>query len=199
MAGKGTVKWKFRNEKGELVEALVEAYYVPDIKFRLFSPQTYFQTTGDNGEFKMNKNGTFFIMKDECIKLTFNAANLPVANIIITEEDNGNDDNLDSLLCGLDENINLTRTQRHLLMWHHRLGHASFRLIRWLGRNKYLTGGVVDQNSTILCDSCRLSATISNQAIALVLISIPAESAEDCRKVLERRQRMKLMRVEPSL
>eukprot|EP00816_Leptocylindrus_hargravesii_P003943 CAMPEP_0196825070 /NCGR_PEP_ID=MMETSP1362-20130617/92843_1 /TAXON_ID=163516 /ORGANISM="Leptocylindrus danicus, Strain CCMP1856" /LENGTH=456 /DNA_ID=CAMNT_0042205443 /DNA_START=1757 /DNA_END=3127 /DNA_ORIENTATION=+ len=168
VAGKGTVKWKFRNEKGELVEVLVEAYYVPDIKFRLFSPQSYFQTSGDNGEFKMNKNGTFFIMKDECIKLTFNAANLPVANILITE-DNGNEDNLDSLLCGSDENINLTRTQRHLLMWHHQIGHASFRLIRWLGRKKYLTSGDVDQSSTILCDSCRLARAAKR----------PVEKADD--------------------
>mmetsp|Transcript_18679 Transcript_18679/g.28990 ORF Transcript_18679/g.28990 Transcript_18679/m.28990 type:complete len:240 (-) Transcript_18679:590-1309(-) len=88
-------------------------------------------------------------------KRNFNAANLPVANILITE-DNGisqSEDNLDSLLCGSDENINLTRSQRHLLMWHHRIGHASFRLIRWLGHKKYLIGGEVDQNSTILCDS----------------------------------------------
>merc|ERR1712150_374067 len=97
--GKGTEKWKFKNENGELVEALVEAYYVPDLTFRLFSPQSYFEASGDDGESKINYNDAFFVMKNECIKLAFNAANLPVANILITE-DNGDEDKIDSFLCG---------------------------------------------------------------------------------------------------
>lgn len=92
------------------------------------------------------------------MKLTMNAANLPVASLKIEKAIvNGNSDNLASMLCGSEDNINLTRKQRHLLMWHNRLGHASFKLIRWLGRNNYLYGGEVDQDSTILCDSCRLA------------------------------------------
>ena len=131
---------------------------MPALKFRLFSPQTFYKETQAGGEFKVNKNGIYFAVRNKSVKLTLNAANLPVASLII---DNGCDDwrsdNLASLVCGSDENINLTRKQRHLLLWHHRLGHASFRLIRWLGRNNFLYGGEVDQDATILCDSCRLA------------------------------------------
>ena len=60
-------------------------------------------------------------------------------------------------MCGSEENTNLTRKGKLLLLWHQRLGHASFRLVRWLSRQGYLYGGTVDQSSNILCDSCRIA------------------------------------------
>ena len=60
-------------------------------------------------------------------------------------------------MCGSEDNTNLTRSGKLLLLWHQQLGHASFKLVRWLSRQGYLYGGTVDQMSDIMCDSCRLA------------------------------------------
>ena len=55
VAGIGKVKWRFKGKNGEIVEELVEAYWVPDLPFRLFSPQAFFAESQVEGEFKVNK------------------------------------------------------------------------------------------------------------------------------------------------
>ena len=87
--------------------------------------------------------------------------------------------NIQENVCGSKENSNLTRKGKLLLLWHQRLGHASFKLVRWLSRQGCLHGGMVDQSSDIVCDSCRIARatkrTIENSESSQ---SVPAGKRE---------------------
>ncbi len=132
------------------------AYYAPSMKFRLFSPQSYFVKQQLDGQFVMNKNGVYFELNDkERIKIELNAANLPVA--LATNTDDVSSENLALYSCATDAtNTNLPEKSKRLLQWHFRLGHCNFRLVRWMARRGYLKGAV-DQSSKIVCDSCRIA------------------------------------------
>ena len=117
------------------------AYYEAAIKFNLFSPQSYFLTLKSEGDFIMNKNGVFFnFNENDCIKISFTVANLPIAYsthpVGVTSGD------MALITCATNaRNVNLPQNEKQLLQWHYRLGHCSFKLVRWLASKGYIKGG----------------------------------------------------------
>ena len=92
----------------------------------------------------------------------YNNANLPYARAT-TAKIEAETATIEANVCGSEENTNLTRKGKLLLLWHQWLGHASFRLVRWLSRQGYLYGGMVDRSSDIICDSCRIAQVAKRQ------------------------------------
>ena len=85
--GKGKVCWRFQRSDGGFVVIKCMAYYTPDMKFNLFSPQSYFMKENGEGEFKMNRNGIYFYLNSkESFKISLTSANLPVS--FVTHLDN---------------------------------------------------------------------------------------------------------------
>ena len=99
------------------------AYYAPGMKFRLFSPQSFFVKQQKAGQFVMNKKGFYFELNEkERIKIEFNAANLPVA--LASDTDDITVENLafySCCACATDAtNTNLpTKRAKRLLQWHY--------------------------------------------------------------------------------
>ena len=129
------------------------AYYAPEMKFNLFSPQSYFMKENGEGEFKMNKNGIYFYLNSkESFKISLTSANLPVS--FVTHPDNPASENSALFTCATDaRNVNLPQKAKRLLQWHCRLEHCSFKLVRWLASKGFIKGEV-DASPHILCDSC---------------------------------------------
>ena len=80
VTGKGIVRWTFPKVGGGVIVIECMVYYAPGMKFRLFSPQSYFVKQQLDGKFVMNKMGLYFELNDkDRIKFALNAGNLPVA------------------------------------------------------------------------------------------------------------------------
>ena len=69
--GKGIVEYNFVVKNGKRVTIKARAYSVPDLRFRIFSPQLYFKHN-KNAEFRMNQAGTYFVVNGEHIELLYN-------------------------------------------------------------------------------------------------------------------------------
>ena len=52
--GKGIVEYNFVGKDGKNVTIEASAYRVPDLRFQIFSPQSYFKNN-KNAEFRMNQ------------------------------------------------------------------------------------------------------------------------------------------------
>ena len=156
MTGKGIIRWSFPKLGGGVITIECMGYYAPEMKFRLFSPQSYFVMQQKDGIFVMDKEGVSFeLNNDDRIKIVLNAANLPVT--LATNNVDVVSDNLALFTCATDaQNVRLPQKTKILLQWHYRLGHCSFKLVRWLASKGNIKGSV-DASSHVLCDSCRLS------------------------------------------
>jgi hypothetical protein len=180
--GIGKVRWKIKDQIGQVAVIETTAYYIPDDKVRLFSPQLYFIEEQD-GELRMMKDGVTLQTAHDKVRLSFpinDQNNLPMALPIP----------MDSGFCTFhastkeiylnavaETNQNLTAAQKELLGWHHKFAHAGFCWVRSLiiPRNpryrrhregKGLLQKVVStihnstrtcDTSTLLCTACKLA------------------------------------------
>jgi hypothetical protein len=116
------------------------AYYIPDASERLFLPQVYFQKWSARS-FKMDHKGTYLTLKDgTTLDFPYNAGStLPLmlatkyfkrtANFVGLSYANtqqlANTNEIHTFMSVTDKaNQNLTISQKELLLWHQRLGHA---------------------------------------------------------------------------
>ena len=124
------------NTEGNVVVFKTFAYYQPDLKFRLFSPQTHFLLDGDT-------QGSFEIgYKSAAINLTNRGrvefelekhSAMPMAPAFHSVRRSANA--LANPNCVTsDTNQNLGIYQRLLLQAHYCLGHLGFNCLKWLGR-----------------------------------------------------------------
>ena len=92
------------------------AYYAPEIKFNLFSLQSYFMTQTSEVDFITNKNGVFFnLNNNDCIKISSTLENLPMAY---------STPQLPLITCTTDaRNVknHLPQNAKRLLQWHYLL------------------------------------------------------------------------------
>ncbi len=139
--GWGFVRWKVRDDNGQVQEIRHRALYVPSAQVRLFSPQVHFQVEarGGNGSFMVHEHGCVFRFPFTKSKLTFYATNdrLPIARPT-TCDDSTVDQAFavapSSIQVTLEENLNMTPAQRELKLIHDRLGHFNFQWIQRLTR-----------------------------------------------------------------
>lgn len=148
--GIGTVEWTVQDQDKNVRTFRTTALYVPTAEVRLFSPQVYFQET-DSGSLFCYKDRLLLTLLDGSV-LTFPwhpHSNIP---FMLTAEMYAdlhgpqhhchhvlNTTVSDTILHGdplpsvLDpSNLNLTGSQKELLLWHQRLGHCSLKHVQHL-------------------------------------------------------------------
>jgi hypothetical protein len=149
VVGKGLVEWTVRDVFGVIRRIRTEAYYVPDASIRLFSPQKYFQEQ-EAGEYVCDsKRATLKLADGSTLEFPFNrGSNLPLMlpdvnkspvglsfeeqNAMFARDANNMFISRADLSVADETNQNLTASQRELLKWHWRLGHANFSWIQRL-------------------------------------------------------------------
>jgi hypothetical protein len=135
--GIGKVRWKIRDQIGQIAIVETTAYFIPDAQVRLFSPQLYFIEEQD-GRLVLDKDGVTLETAHEGTRLSFpinERNNLPIALPVP----------LDSGFCTFcatsaevllnataETNQNLTAPQKELLGWHQKFGHAGWKWIQSL-------------------------------------------------------------------
>lgn len=156
--GVGQVKWKVRDLNGTTKTILVSAYYVPDTQIRLLSPQSYFQEHG-KGHVSFDGFQVKMLLPDgDTLTFPYQAANnLPMmltanrlvdeaAHIISEEEDEFLSEDMSVFLnVAHENNANLTRAEKKLLLWHAKTGHANMKwllnLSKWKKKEGHLEMG----------------------------------------------------------
>ncbi|KAG7345831.1 hypothetical protein IV203_033362 [Nitzschia inconspicua] len=142
--GQGTVEWTVQDMDGNVRIIRTTALYVPSGNIRLFSPQTYFQEH-ESGSLTCCRHHLSFTLADGfTLRFPWNdGSNLPVmltpelcqqpspTQLSLHRSDlifNVNVEPKKSVLH--DTNLNLTGSQKELLLWHHRLGHVAMKTIQ---------------------------------------------------------------------
>ena len=154
--GMGTVEWTFQCEDGSAKVIIVKAFYVPDLKTRLFSPQQFFQES-QGGALTLEHNHAKFQWKDNTV-LTIpyhNKCNLPIAQATNKSSNFRPMAHLNNINITSDSNINLTPAEKDLLNWHFKLGHVGFSQIKWLSRIGLLPKKISKVKSNPKCQACK--------------------------------------------
>ena len=142
----GQVRYELIDDKGSIQEIIADAYLIPGLGCRLFSPQSYFRQqfhTGldphANGHLHVNHDTSVLVLANKS-KVTIHydtmthLPRLPAYSNALTSANA-----LAIVGCVTDEtNQNLTVQQKILLKWHFRLGHLGFNTVQWLGRQGVL-------------------------------------------------------------
>ena len=145
IVGVGTVEWIIRDYFDNVRIIRTTAYYVPDGNIRLFSPQSYFQEQHGRGCCSVHADRIILELLNGS-ELTFpyhSTSNLPLMLLDahapqpptagFTFQQISSFDNPRFFLSVAHEtNQNLTSTQRELLLWHWRFGHADMRRVQRL-------------------------------------------------------------------
>ena len=71
----------------------------------------------------MNQASAYFVVNGERVELSYNNANLPYARAT-TAGTKAESARIEANVCGSEDNTNLTRSGKLLLLWHQWLGHA---------------------------------------------------------------------------
>lgn len=113
------------------------AYYVPNAKVRLLSPQRYLRTANKGALLQTPGSTTFYF--DRKSPLTFHALNedrvgLPVASLHRRRKATWFDEALLNADVLNSDNSNLSLPQKELLGWHYKLGHYNLAWVQRLAR-----------------------------------------------------------------
>ena len=180
--GIGKVRWTIRDIFGRIGTIETNAYYVPDITIRLFSPQACFQEGKRNeGSFSGDKDKiTLFLPNKDPLEFPYQCgSNLPF--MLMNEQqfvhtshtagfcEDEPHDPVHICNCVLEQmNQNLAGPQKELLLWHWRLGHAGFEWVQRLGATllgvhaparldiKFKTVPTLRREDYPLCAACKL-------------------------------------------
>jgi hypothetical protein len=153
----GTVSYDVQMPNAEITTIQTDAYYMPHLKCRLISPQSYQQFMNcPNSEFSCKLHTCQFRWKDDTVidipydPLTFLPTIRAYKDAISTAISLGLSG------CVTEEtNQNLSPKQKLLLRFHHKLGHIGFATIQWLGRQGWLgSTGVKMGHSNLPAPKC---------------------------------------------
>ena len=137
--GMGTVRWTLNDAFGNAAVVETTALYVPQAEVRLLSPQTWFSET-NAGSLTIDKDGCSLyhpLLHTEFFWNHHQHSNLPVVPVAAegqaykTSWKPAAPDRIHVSL--MDEvNANLSAASKELLLWHCKLGHAGFAVIKAL-------------------------------------------------------------------
>ena len=136
----GIVSYDVQLPTAKIMTIKTEAYYMPHLKCRLFSPQSYQEFLNcPDAEFSCKLHGCKFTWRDgKHVNVPFDPVTfLPTIrtyhNAISTAKTLGLNG------CVTQEvNQNLNTQQKLLLCYHFKLGHLGFSVVQWLGRQGWL-------------------------------------------------------------
>ena len=142
----GQVRYELVDDKGIIQEIIADAYLIPGLGCRLFSPQAYFRQQFHNGQdpdeqchLHVTHNKSVLVLSNESHVSVYydKMTHLPRLQAYSNALNSANA--LATVGCVTDEtNQNLTVQQKTLLKWHFRLGHLGFNTVQWLGRHGVL-------------------------------------------------------------
>ena len=134
---KGRVRYEVINDAGGLSVLECEAYLLPDLEFRLFSPQAYLRELSEKkgelkGEYCLKWDGSIFRLENgDTLTIGYHRqTSLPVFRAFTDAMETAK--SLASITSST--NVNLTSHQKHLYSWHTRWGHLGFQHCQWIGR-----------------------------------------------------------------
>jgi hypothetical protein len=152
--GVGWAEWPIRDIFGHVVLFRTKAYHIPKARVRLFSTQSYFQENSKGSRhpkaYMRQDHEKVTIVTPLGEELVFNYqphSNLPLMFLDFCTNQAGltgqqvyeltTGPDLERIITLLnDNNYNLSNSQKELLLWHSRLGHAGFARIQDLMRGK---------------------------------------------------------------
>ena len=151
VAGEGVVRWKVRDRTGKIVNLDLPGYHIPNAEVRLLSPQVLLSTVGGSSKAVQTTADLVLCLGNgvELLAQYCPRSNLPLLSICDHAPDTKSlwhdafhitDD--DAFIFAaeknvLDErNVNLSAAEQELLLWHHRLSHASTSWLQPLMRTK---------------------------------------------------------------
>jgi hypothetical protein len=159
IAGTGLVCWTFDTTTGVHLPVKTMAYYVPDAKVRLLSPQRVFDLEENKGgSYYGNHCGLHLTIQNHLIFILYDVQNsLPIGyTTVYTSSPQAN------LLLHHVNNQNLILGQQILLHWHHRFGHLNLLAAQQILRHspfvsaKYSTASKCDLH-TLRCATCEFA------------------------------------------
>lgn len=146
--GEGIVQWRIKDVFGQVATIRTKAFWIPEADdVRLFSPQAYFDEQ-KGGHCHFDKAKLTLVLPDG-VALDFpydNSCRLP---LMLTDHMPDDDDDVVKGMLSFaynekqiestyqllhDNNYNLSKPQRELLLWHNRLAHAGFTWLQKLMR-----------------------------------------------------------------
>jgi hypothetical protein len=149
--GIGTVEWVIQDMHGNTRAIRTKALYVPSAGVRLFSPQSFFMDNldgklvctyascvlevpeGGKLEFPWHPNSKLPLMLTEAMLSSDQQSGFTSFHAFnIADEDVVDPDIQPKPSVLLPTNLNLTGSQKELLLWHQRLGHADIRKVQAL-------------------------------------------------------------------
>jgi hypothetical protein len=142
----GQVKYEIVDDRGSVQELIVDAYLIPSLPCRLFSPQSYFKQQHEsnkdpheNCSMVVKHDKTLVTLANELVVTAYYDQQTYLPRIHAYKSALKSANILAMQGCVTEEiNQNLTPQQKILLKWHFRLGHVGFATVQWLGRNGLL-------------------------------------------------------------
>jgi hypothetical protein len=163
--GIGPVTWTFRTATSAPITVKGMAYYVPQAKARLLSPQRLCHSkTGQHGRFE-GDHQSFRLCFDgqPPLVIEYDERNsLPIGYATFHEPATGPTDLQLNLVLISDLNQNMTAGQKLLLQWHYRFGHLNFPAVQRILRAVPFLFGKFEAASK--CDSASLKCAICEYA-----------------------------------
>ena len=131
----GIARYEVINTTGNVSVLETVAYYHPSLKFRLFSPQSFFaQSKEQGGTFEIGYNKATMHLKngDHVDFLLDTQTFMPLMPAFHNTAKVAY--NLSDPSVVTPENSNLSPLQKLLLKYHYKMGHLGFQHLKWLGR-----------------------------------------------------------------
>lgn len=171
--GQGKVKFEVIDDDGRSRTIHTTALFVPDARVCLLSVQSYCKELGSDACFSITASSCYFqfpssssVGGDKGGWITFDLqcnGNLPKTTAYRQRScAKATGTNFHSALNVLsDDNNNLSRSQKFLLEWHFRLGHAGMQWVQWLMRHNIIPNTVPGTTTTTcLCKACQLGKQV---------------------------------------
>ena len=177
--GKGTIEWEVQDKNGTVRTIRTNALYIPTASVRLFSPQCYFDEH-DLAQLHCSKQLVVLTLHDGSTlefpwtqpcnlphmltsKLYAEVHGKPEHGILLSQSTFPAVLGNDPLPNVLDQsNLNLTGSQKELLLWHQRLGHCALKTVQQLlaiPRDEFSSQILIPQNRRAsTCDLPRCNA-----------------------------------------
>ena len=140
--GSGTVHWNLPADDGSQITLTMTAYYVPEAKWRLLSPQHYLQNSSDptKQHFAITATHMEFVLehRQKATIKYHHQNNLPTIQMWNAHQQR--EPQAEAMeACVLNvNNMNLTPPQKELLHWHFRLSNQGFDSLQRLLQTGYL-------------------------------------------------------------
>ena len=179
IVGEGVIQYQFQADDGSDIVLNIKAYHVPDMPMRLISPQDMRTIKGNPLKFStlthQRRRQGFARLEVKPDQLNWDdMPPIQTKKVNLSSRDNlpwlqvrtpqSMEETISCFAATVDltseKNKNLSPAQKGLMVWHQRLGHASFSQIQWLARSGKLPikNAKAVGNCTIpMCASCQFA------------------------------------------